>query len=166
MIFLLVVVLRKEIRVLIPSLQKLKIKDIEFDFEKKVEQLEKRAEEANLPPTPKELTVGHTAKESIEELIQISPRMAIVEAFNYLEAEIRKAAIRNGIAQDEFYGVRNAVRALIDKGVISENMFSLFNDLRTLRNGAAHSVNIELSAEEARIYAELALRFANAISIA
>lgn len=163
-LLLLIFILRKEIRSLIPSLQKLRFRDFEMDFERKVEELEKHAQEADLQPPRNELLPKRTANESIKELIRISPRLAIVESFNWLEASIREAAIRHGIAKDEFFGVRNSFRGLVDKGIISERLLPLFNDLRVLCDDSSHMRHFEISPELARIYAEKAFSMANLIS--
>jgi len=161
-----IIILRKELRLLIPSLQRLRYKDLELDFGKRVEQIEEQANQANLPPAPKQLALPapRTAIEALQDVIAVSPRLAVIEAFNYVEAAVREAGIKHEIAKDKFAGVRNIVRGLKEAGLVSDVMSALFNQLRALRNELSHSTNIEISPEDARKYAVQALRLVNAIS--
>jgi hypothetical protein len=160
------ILLRKEIRLLLPSLQKVRYKDFELDFEKRVEQLQKEADQAQLPPAPQRLALPALSPtdDPLEKLINISPRVAIIEAFNYVEEAIREAVLRHGIAIDKFYGVRNAAKALMDHGVLSSKMYDLLTELRILRNQASHTTTLDVTPEDARLYVEQAIRLATAIS--
>ncbi len=164
-VLLALIILRKEIRLLIPSLQKLKYKDLELDFGRRVEQLEEQADQANLPPAPKQraLAAPRTADEALEDVIKVSPRVAVIEAFNYVEDAVREAGIKHGIAKDKVGGVRYMMKQLKEKGLISDVMYGLSNQLRMLRNEVSHSTSLEISQDDARKYGAQALRLANAI---
>jgi hypothetical protein len=162
---LIFIVLRKEIRSLVPSLQRLKFRDFEMDFDKKVEELERRADEVNLKKASvSELVPRQSVTEIINDLITISPRLAVIESFTWLESAIRNAVIRHSISKDQFYGVRNGFRRLVEKGIIPEKFIPIFNELRTLRNELTHTLEEEIAAESARIYSEKAFAMTDLIN--
>jgi hypothetical protein len=163
-LILILILLRKEIKSLVPSLQRLKFKDLEMDFDKRVKEMESRADEINLKASDNVLVPKLSASETISELIRISPRLAIIESFTWVESAMRDAAIRHGIAKDQFYGVRNGLRDLVQKGIIPEKFIPIFNELRMLRDELSHTLEKEISPEAARIYAEKAFAMTDIIN--
>lgn len=153
---LLIVLLRKEIRSLIPSLRSVKYKKFEIAFDQKTKELEKHAKEIDLKQSDNELLPSLSANDTIAELIKVSPRLAVIEAFTWLESAVRDAVIRHNIGKDQFYGVRNGFRELVKQKIIPEKYMKLFTDLRVLRNELSHNIEAEISANASRIYAEKA----------
>lgn len=153
---LLIVLLRKEIRSLIPSLQSVKYKEFEMAFDQKAKELEKHAKEIALKQSDNELLPSLSANDTITELIGVSPRLAVIETFTWLESAIRDATIRHRIGKDQFYGVRNGFRVLVKQGIIPEKYMKLFNEFRMLRNELSHNMEAKISSEASRIYAEKA----------
>jgi len=87
----LILFLRKPLRDLIPLLIRLKYKDFEIEFGKKIEEakaeaaveLSKEAAVKALPPQP---------DEKLAKLAEVSPRAAVLEAWRQTEHELVRAA--------------------------------------------------------------------------
>jgi hypothetical protein len=162
-LFLVILLLKKEIKEIIPSLQKLKYKDFELGFGKKLESIEQKADNENLPSPPEKLIPIESTNDTINQIINGSPRLVIIEAFSFLENEIRTTSMRLNIAQDKSFGVHKSLKKMQENNIISSGVYSIFNQLRSLKNQAEHELEIEISATEAELYTKQVLRLANAI---
>ena len=95
-------------------------------------------------------------------LAMSSPEAAIVEAWNYLETQLRESANRQKL--DIAPAVRTmpmVLAALLYKqGVITEPQHVLITRLRELRNEVAHGLAGIVDIERAMSYIESALRLA------
>ncbi|MDX8445024.1 DUF4145 domain-containing protein [Mesorhizobium captivum] len=144
---------RGEIRPLLPRLR-LKHKETEVSFrldaaETVVGQLPAPPDTA--PATPEELS-------RFEQLVNISPRTALMEIRREAEEAISNAASRAGYPPRAFGGTRGTLRMLRKHDLVDENTSQLLDDLFAIGNAAAHDPQASLTAIDARRYRALADR--------
>jgi hypothetical protein len=158
-VVLLVTMLRKPLSDLIPLLQRLKYKDLELEFGKVIEEVKEEVQ-AQLPPVPatKALTTGASAV--LVKLAEMSPRAAIIEAWREVEDSLLDAAKRKGLdlPPRQVTLPVYVIRLMHAKGLVDSDKLTIVNDLRMLRNSAAHAPDFALSKDSALEYAELATR--------
>jgi len=154
----LVLLLRTELRQLLPHVKRLKAGPVEAEFEREVKELQK---EASGQPTPPSLTAGLTAeRQMLFQLVQVNPRSAILEAWRGVE----EAALGLVQAKGLYVSERDArsafavIRAIGSANVLSSEDFALYHDLRTLRNQAAHATDFAPTTDAAHSYVGLASR--------
>jgi len=166
-VVLLVLILRRPIASLIPHLRRMKYRNLELDFDKKLEELEAGVKEAKLPaPAPEAVPAlpqpwPTTFREYIERLAGLSPRAAVMEAWRFVEAALRDATQSAGPA------VLRSPRAMqeyvISKTDLDPQTVALIDDLRVLRNEAAHASEFSISPEQACEFGDLAVVLASAL---
>lgn len=150
---------RKPVIELLPFLSRLKYKEIELEFSKELAQLKAAAVTDKPLESPKDKAA--TVNISIDRLLNIasiSTSAAILEAWSELEsASVAVASSFWNQPPSEVF--RNSPRLgeyLLQCNVIDEKQLAIFNQLRDLRNKAAHAVTLNISEDEARTYIELA----------
>jgi len=151
---LLIWLARKEIRLLVPLIQRIKYKDVEIEFSKRLAQVKEDVSEI---PT---LEPGEADKAArIYSLAEISPSSAVIEAWKALE-QAAYEKVRQLVPKGESY--REPFRRPIDyldyKGVLVPSAASAARDLRSLRNTAAHAGADGISREDAIQYVTVANR--------
>lgn len=154
-----VLLLRKQLRALVPLLTKLKYKDLELVFGR--EAAEARAEAANLPPPPgRAVAPLPQISPEVQRLLSVSPRAAIMEAWREVEQAARESAIRRQVSQPGLGTIAPGKLAnlLAVHGILEPPQLGLFHDLRALRNQAAHAPEFVLSEDAARDFVEAAGR--------
>ena len=161
-----VLLLRTALLELIPTLRKLKYKDLELEFGRKLEQLVAKAEQAQLPasPPPRALPAPEVkaAPDDLRVVATVAPRAAVLEAFRRVEQAAHQALRRAGV--DPPRSPRAQREALESRGVVSSSTGALLDDLRSLRNLAAHAEDFSLTAAEALDYTDLSQRVAAVIN--
>tara|TARA_R100001143_G_C3359147_1_gene134457 strand:+ start:1608 stop:2174 length:567 start_codon:yes stop_codon:yes gene_type:complete len=163
-ILILVYLLRNPLSSLIPLLQKLKYKDLELEFGRRIEEAKEEAE-AELPPTDSLLEIDESRKERLLKLASISPRATILDSWREIELSLLDAAERNKVKLP-YRRARSplqVMKTLQEADLIDKNKIPLFEDLRILRNQAAHSPDFTLNTNSAIEYSSLAFRFADYI---
>jgi len=147
-----VLLLRKPILKLIPTLQHMKLKDFEFDFSEKLE--DAKQEVASLPPPP-ENEVPENARKRLTVDPNALPGFVVLQAWSVIEKSATELAMSAGVisAQGPFSGI---LRSLQSENVIDRQTYRAIEDLRRLRNVAAHSSATEISAEQAQEYLDTA----------
>jgi hypothetical protein len=157
--------LRKPLKALLPLLIRLKYKDLELDFSRRLEEAE--AEAAALPPTPPPALVADPG-ERLVQLAKSSPRAAILEAWIRVEHAAVEALRRRDVspASRQIQSPLELIKLLESHKVIDSQLCSLFHDLRGLRNSAAHASRFEPAPELAEDYVRLALRLETTLSAA
>jgi hypothetical protein len=140
------VLFRRQIRDLLSRVRKGKIGPAEFEFEQVVRELVQ--EVAPVPSAPVE--APHAA------LATTNPRAAILEVWIELEAVMNRIAIAHGIDARRGRSSLYQVRMLHKTGAITDEDVALFNDLRALRNQAAHDEAFSPSIESVVQYMSLA----------
>ena len=150
-------VLRRPLTNLIPVLGRLKFKDFELDFGRRLAEVRADAETLPAARVGKPLPAGD---DSLFHLAATAPRAAILEAWIRLEAAALAAARRKG-STEPVSRVRSPTRlieALEEFGVIDARQAAVFHELRSLRNSAAHALGFEPAPDSARDYVRLAAR--------
>jgi len=135
-------------------MQRLKYKDIEIDFGRKVQEL--AIEATSELPAPTE------ARSIVEKLAFVSPRAAVLEAWLKLEAAAIEASKRHqlNLSSSELRSPLTLGRALEQVGVLDKNKSNIYHRLRNLRNAAAHASDFSFDSESAMEYVDLAGRLA------
>jgi hypothetical protein len=158
--------LRRPLLALLPLVTRLRYKDLEFDFSRRLE--EASAEAAALAAGAAG-GAGERAPPASGDLLALartSPRAAILEAWIRLEAAALDAARRRG-APDPVSHLRAPTRlieALEEGGVLDARQAAVFHDLRSLRNSAAHALNFTPAPETAADYVRLAARLEQSLA--
>jgi hypothetical protein len=153
-----VVLLRGPLRKLVLLLRKLKFKELELDFDEKLE----KAEAAGLPPAaPTTAPAVEGGSDSTErrlliELAKTSPPAAIAEAWRQLENDIRSAFEVKGTRPPP--GTAQLLEQAQRHGILLERVKGLVADLRELRNKAVHGRRQEVDLARAIEYIDLVER--------
>jgi hypothetical protein len=139
-------------------------RDVEVDFAKGLSEAESKAREI---PTLHEKPVQSSSLEtrlftfSLETrlftLARTEPRAAVTMAWLEVEASVYEAAQRLGLPTSQPRQKRQVLRTLASKGIINEAAMDLYEQLRNMRNEAAHALGFEIDPIEAEQYVELAL---------
>ena len=158
-VVLVALMVRKPVIELLPFLRRLKYKEIELEFSKELAQLKSDVKASE--PTTNQVSVAPAPSASNNRLLNIasiSTSAAILEAWSELESA--SVAVASSFwAQTPSDAIKNYSRLgeyLLQCKVIDEKQLVIFNQLRALRNKAAHAVDLNLSEEAARTYIELA----------
>jgi hypothetical protein len=157
-IVLVVLLLRTELRDVILRIRRLRAAGVEVEVGEKIEEIERRAEEV-LPPIVPAAT-GRD-EEQLQTSANLSPRGAVLDSWLALEDEIRAAATRAGIDVTSRSSVGWLLGELQRRERIKPELRAMIEDLRAVRNAAAHSRDFDLSPGRALEYATLARRLAN-----
>ncbi|MBI2361382.1 MAG: hypothetical protein HYV04_21145 [Deltaproteobacteria bacterium] len=158
-----VLLLRREIRNLLPFLKRLKAGPVEAEFDREVQEI-KSGVETQLPSIPPSVTTS-PEQQKLLQLAEVNPRSAIIEAWRGLEFAARKLLESQdpSLTLPEFQPPIALRRALNRLEVLTRDEMGLFNDLRSLRNQAVHQDNFAPSYESVLNYIDLAVRLRSAI---
>ncbi|RBP78264.1 hypothetical protein EBI01_18430 [Marinomonas rhizomae] len=157
--------LKDRLSELLPRLRKLKHKDTELEFSEKLNELAVESD-----ATKKGKTVAVKRPEINEQfnflmrLSDISPRSAVLESYRVLETASAKAATK-AYPELESKQIFNPmqVQKILQGKVINRNEIHQFNELRKLRNQAAHMEDFELKNMPIEAYIDIALTLANSL---
>lgn len=143
---------REKLKELLPLLR-MKYKDFDVSF--RLEQAEK---EAAMRPVPADAAPEPTPEEAdkFEQIAEVSPRAAILEARTDVEEGLRSLAKTSNLLTSRVQSFLGLTRLLRSRGVIDPAISSLLDDLRVLGNNAAHNSETEFSKEDAMRYRTLA----------
>lgn len=153
--------LRKPLRDLLPLLQRLKYKEVELEFSKRVEEVSAEVVQ-ELPAPLSQAPPGGDESESVARLAEISPRAAVLESWRSVEAAALEAAHRLG--GDKFRDKTltfHAIRFLEQHPSLDRGVIGLLRELRALRNEAAHAPDFALSKASALEYGASCTRVAS-----
>lgn len=151
---------RRPITRLIARAKRINLFGNEAEF---VEELLQDAElnaDLNAPPD-EPLPENRESDELFYKLAEISPEAAIVRKWQDVEIWIESKI--SPITSPRLRRILTRPKELLDLGVLDYEGVALLNDLRALRNAAAHSKNISssISKEQAIRYVELANKLMN-----
>lgn len=154
-----VLLLRRPLSELIPLLERLKYKDLELSFRERVHKVATEAD-ALLPPPPAGV-VPSAAEDRMQQLVDISPRAAILEAWVELEAAAAEAARRRNLdlRPSDLKSPRKLFQALREGQILDNYQLALLDDLRAIRNSAAHAPDFTLPSSTAGQYVETVSKF-------
>jgi hypothetical protein len=156
-----VLLIRKPLYDLLPFLKKFKYKEFEIEFSEKVRELRKETQEL-LVVDAQDAELIDSDRHRYKQLIEISPRAAIVEVWLQLETAMIENIRRHGLAEESsiLHGHSRLGHVLLHEGIINKQQFDIFHELRNLRNRAAHAEDFELKTSDAENYVESALLLA------
>lgn len=153
---------RGHIAKLLGSLKALSYGDARAEFGEELSEAEGKIEEVPLPPsvTPTTQVVqpqGNTENAlfpQFETLAQVSPNAAVLDIWSDVYSRVKAVASLHGIEARNATGI---LSALSMKGTLERVVISLLNDLRQMRNVAAHSdKGKELTLSDAIRYRDIA----------
>jgi len=158
-----VLLLRREIRDLLPFLKRLKAGPVEAEFDREVQEI-KSGVETQLPSIPPSVTTS-PEQQKLLQLAEVNPRSAIIEAWRGIEFAARKLLESRdpSLTLRELQSPIALLKALNRLEVLTRDEVALFNDLRSLRNQAVHQDNFAPSYESVLNYIDLAVRLRSAI---
>jgi len=155
--------LRKPIAQLLKDLRSLKYKDFQFDFGTRLEKVEAdvaSAPELALAPVP-QLAAG--TEEHFREIAKLSPLAAIVEAWIPVEKELFRLLEKTQLVAQSAPSAWTSqspvalIKRLQQAEIIDLRTSTVINDLRRLRNAAAHGQGREtVTYDEAIRYKQMA----------
>lgn len=155
----LVYLLRDSITDLIPRLRRFKHKDTELEFD-----VELKAIEATFTPITKSLkdspanpTTRTREIDRLLDIVDISPRASVVEAWILIESLLSKIASKVPGLEKSCQSIPSMtlLKILRDKHFIDNVAYKGLQEMRILRNRAAHSEDFGLTIDGARRYLEL-----------
>lgn len=158
-LFILILLLRKPLRALIPFLKRAKLSELEVEFDQQLAEAQRTA--------TKEIPLQEADwRIELIQLAQHMPNAAVLEAWNKVETKttdfIKSKHQLLPTASDEPY---KALQELLeDEGLIELKRLKLFDELRQLRNKVAHAKNYKVSREQASAYVTLALQLIDYLS--
>lgn len=160
---------RSRLNDLFEKLNNVKFKDVEVSFDRRLD----RAKEsmAALPESqsqgelPAELLpppLPKTEKELIARIADLSPSAAVMESWRLVEQALDFYCKQHGLKQP--VSNQTLMNFLKEDPYFSDGLLSAFQELRMLRNNAAHS-KASISKESALEFAELSEKLASELSI-
>lgn len=154
---------RSELRSLLHRMSLLKYKDVEAKFETGLAEAEAKviAIEKHSPPVLPNPEIN-SKLELLRRIADTSPRAAIMEAWVLVE----EAAGKSGFVQGSTIPRVNPhlfVMELVHQGKLPKGSDSLLDQMRKLRNQAAHLSDFNLNQDEADRYLQLAARMSELI---
>lgn len=154
-----------ELRSLVHRMSQLKYKDVEAKFEIGLAEAEAEAKvlsieqfSQSLPSRP-EIT---SKLESLRRIADVSPRAAIMEAWVLVEDAAGKSGFVQGAAMPRV-NPHLFVEDLVRREKLPKGSDSLLDQMRRLRNQAAHLSDFSLDQDEADRYLQLAARMSELI---
>ncbi|MDH0624067.1 hypothetical protein N5E30_20380 [Pseudomonas chengduensis] len=146
-VVIIVLLLRSSISKLIPSLSKLKYKDLELEFEREANKILAEAER-DLPEPPATTKPAKIQESDMRySLRHVDPLMQIMESWRDLELKLRSM-----LDEDSSYSIRAIINQLCSLGEISQETSSIILDLAALRNRVAHAKEEAITYEAASAY--------------
>jgi hypothetical protein len=157
--------IRKHLIELFPFLEKMKWKDLELQFSRKVREVAEEAA-ASLPPPapgadgPAALSATRSKEQRLMELATVSPRAAILEAWLGVERAAANALVRRnpGRAVGATRSQQNLRTLLGTEEILNGQQVRLFEELRELRNRATHFPDFSLTESDVRDYMRAAVQ--------
>lgn len=152
-----------EVAKLLPRLKKLKHKDTELEFAERVEELAKDIAKTNDKTQP--IAIGENFLDDYNVLVRladISPRSAVMEAFRTVEAAAARALVKAYPELKEKGAMPQIQLLKLLRGrVLDDQSYRQLNELRMLRNKAAHDEEFSLHGMPIEAYVDIALTIAN-----
>jgi len=163
------VILRQPLLALLPALTKIKYKNFEVAFGRELERVEAKLDKAapkqldikeKHPALPESAALPQTHAELVDRIASLSPRAAILESWWNVEAVLGAYFSSKGIREP--VSGQTVLAYLKADAKFPRELLSAYQELRLLRNRAAHSGD-ELTKEQAQEFDELAARLTRAI---
>ena len=129
----------------------------EAEFSEELAEVKQAADEAQLPQEPVTLRIEADVQRWAR-LTEISPASAIVEAWRQVENTMREAARRSGIPDKQTRSAIALTGALGKNKVISPDIIAVISELRSIRNTAAHGIDVHITQSDVEEYISLVNR--------
>ncbi|MFD1032920.1 DUF4145 domain-containing protein [Metaplanococcus flavidus] len=130
-----------------------------MDFTNKLEEIETTLEDTSLPESNTQMI---SQDKEIMTVAQISPAASITMSWSMVEKEIMNTINRSAISSDypPYNSSLKNIQLLKDIGKIDSDTLNSLNELRILRNKAAHGhlSNENLTFQDAMTYYSLSLK--------
>ena len=152
-----VAMLRPALLTVLAQLRRVRVSGVEAEFGQELARVRDIAESADLTTVP--LDAGLTTEDSAKllQLAAVSPRSAVIEAWGVLEAEARAAVdARHRAGTEKRLSAVETGRALRDLNLLDEEAAHVFDILRGLRNQVVHEPQLDVTANDAVEFANLA----------
>ena len=149
---------RKPLIDLLPQTRKVKYKEFELEFSAQVTDLHARAERE----LPRETASAQQREmlENLQDLAEITPNAAVLEAWEEIEASAKQLIVTRGIELD--YEIDTPYKlieiTLAKEKLIDTKKIKIYADLRQLRNRVAHAPNYELTKSQVSEYIDVAVK--------
>jgi sugar-specific transcriptional regulator TrmB len=141
------------------------LKEYRAEFDREIDKLESEAKRLPPPVKPKpkikRLPPPPGYRSRFLRLAEISPRGAIIEAWGEVENAVQRVALEHEIK--EKVGTASSpviAETFARQGLIDKATYIVFEDLRHLRNKAAHGTEFEPTIEQAKEFVKLAIGIA------
>ncbi|WP_299178864.1 hypothetical protein [uncultured Neptuniibacter sp.] len=141
----LIYILRKPVGKLLDRVSRFKYKDLEAEFRETLEDI-RPADEEIIEPEPVDTTNPETV--SLSELAEVSPRAAIMEAWIKIEKATENYLVSSGLEKKYSYQGLRRLPSNIRSPI--EHILTQYQELRLLRNKAAHASDFDLDSSSAR----------------
>lgn len=155
---------RRHLDGLLGRLDSLRVGKVELKLGERLEEAKEKSDRAQLPPaaiSKAKVVDDSTATAVAERLADVSPRAAILESWAHLESGLRRAQEATGLTPQRH--VSALALDLWVEGVATEAAFGAIQDLRMIRNEAAHNPRFKATAAEAIEYADTIDRIISAL---
>jgi hypothetical protein len=124
-----------------------------IEWEKRAAKIEA---ELGIPTSISEGKIGGAAGR-LDEIAQVSPTSAVVEAFAQVENALRSLLEKHGIKDlDSPWSVRRLAEVALEQGLITRETRDAIEGLGVMRNLAAHGGQKDLSPQRAHEFVALA----------
>lgn len=154
-IIIVVALMRAPLSKLVPTLKRLKYKDLELEFEREASKILSEIERDLPEPERSPNTIAEPGSEARFSLVSPEPKDMVLRSWGELEAGIRNIVGHNTY---EKISVGSLVRKLADSGKVSNETIRIILDLAALRNRVAHAEPEVVSEEMASAFASSVLR--------
>ena len=171
LIFVFLYLFRTQVTQLLERLIEISYRGVKLRFGKELDEAEVTAKSIKSPTikgikTEPEPSTQEYALDRFSQIASFSPRSAVIEAWLVVETAIIEAAQKLGMERRTFTQLRNVVDELVRDNILEKRVMNLFNELREIRNRAAHTNELGISIDDAIRYAELCLILSDTINIA
>lgn len=144
-------ILRKPIKALLPYVKTIKYKDLEVNFRKGLDQIKEEAIEAGI-----DIQTGIGDRSEIYKLTESSPTSAILESWKELEVSAKRKVEELAPRETKFRNpLQRPIAYLEHTGALNPSTTRTVRDLQSLRNQAAHSTKLKITKEDAIEYISL-----------
>lgn len=164
-LIVLLALIRKQLPQIARTLRRLKYKDIEMEFGETAEAIANEVK-AIVPATQSENNIAGQEKSEVkarlEAIADLAPRAAILESWLQVEAAAADVIRQNNLDVSTPYPGPMSLRdSLLKGGVLDKRQIVIFEQLRTLRNEAAHVPDAEFTKAAVSNYIESAIAIAS-----
>lgn len=150
-VLVVIIMLKKPIKALLPFIENVKYKDFEVKFQKDLKHIKESAKDAGI-----EIQPDINEKTEIYKLIEVSPTSAILESWKELELTAKKKVQEIAPKDSHIKSLlQNPIAYLADTGALIPSTARTVRELQVLRNHAAHSSELKLTREDALEYISL-----------